>query len=45
MTPIEYFIGDTQIATPVPAYTLSPSACPYELNYAVTMADNSVLPA
>ena len=45
MTPIEYFIGDAQISTPIPAFTVNPSGCPHELTYTVTMSDDSVLPA
>ena len=43
MIPIEYFIGDTLIPTPVPVYTLSPSACPYELVYSVAFANGDPL--
>ena len=43
MASIDYFIGDAQIATLIPAYNLSPSDCPIELVYSVTMDDDTAL--
>jgi hypothetical protein len=45
MASITYFIGDTSIGTLIPAYSLTPTGCPNELTYVVTMSDNSVLPS
>lgn len=46
IAPTTYYITDPVIPIPIPAYSLTPATCPYELVVtSVTLADNSALPA
>jgi hypothetical protein len=44
MAPVVYYITDPEIVTSIPLYTLTPAACPYELQYQATLIDGSPLP-
>jgi len=44
MAPVLYYINDPAIDSTVPLFKLTPSTCPYELQYSATLADGSPLP-
>ena len=44
MSPVLYYISDPAIDSAIPLFKQTPSACPYELQYSMTLADGSPLP-